>query len=154
MEMKITVAVAGGFDPLHAGHLEHIRQAKKLGDYLVVILNPDEDIIRKRGIVFMPMGQRYMLLKALKDVDEIIIAIDGDGTVAKTLLMIRPDIFAKGGDRTSGNMPQNELEICQQIGCQIVYNVGNQLASSTDLLRRFREYKGDIKHRPSGGDFR
>ena len=151
--MKITVVCCGAFDPFHVGHLAHIKAAKKLGDYLTVILNPDEDVIKKRGVVFMPMGQRYELLKSLKDVDEVMIAIDGDGTVAKTLLMLRPDILAKGGDRTPENMPQNEVEVCKKIGCEIVYNVGGQLASSTDLLKRLREYKGEIQHKPSG-DFK
>lgn len=151
--MRITVCSGGAFDPFHVGHLYHLRAAKKLGDYLTVILNPDEDVIRKRGVVFMPMGQRYEILKSLREVDEIVIAIDGDGTIAKTLLMLRPDILAKGGDRIPENMPSNEIEVCKQIGCEIVYNVGGQLASSTDLLKKFREYTGELYHK-SSGDFR
>ena len=149
---KIVVA-AGGFDPFHLGHLEHLRKAKELGEILIVILNPDNDIIKKRGVVFMPMGQRYELLKAIKYVDDVVIAIDGDGTVAKTLLWLKPDIFAKGGDRTPENMPQNELDVCKKIGCEIIYNVGEQLESSTDLLRKLKEYEGELYHKPSG-DFR
>lgn len=151
--MKIIVAVCGAFDPLHSGHLEHIKEAKKLGDYLIVILNPDEDIIRKRGVVFMPMGQRYQILKALRDVDEVVIAIDGDGTVANTIRMLKPDILAKGGDRQPDNMPKNELDACKEVNCKIVYGIGRQLASSTELIKKVLEYKGEITHIPSG-DFR
>ena len=151
--MKITVAVCGAFDPLHSGHLEHIREARKLGDYLIVILNPDEDVIRKRGMVFMPLGQRFQILKALRDVDEVIVAIDGDGTVANTIKMLKPEILAKGGDRSPDNMPKNEIDACREVGCQIVYGVGKQLASSTELIKRIKEYKGGIQHKPSG-DFR
>ena len=106
---------------------------------MIVILNPDEDVIKKRGVVFMPLGQRYQVLKALRDVDEVVIAIDGDGTVANTIKMLKPDILAKGGDRSPENMPQNELDACKQVGCEIVYGVGHQLASSTELLKRIRK---------------
>src|SRR3990167_6795158 len=151
--MKIVVAVGGAFDQMQIGHLQHIREAKKLGDYLIVILNPDADIMRKRGMVASPMGERYEILKEFRSVDEIVIGIDDDGTVAKTLLMIKPDIFAKGGDRSESNMPKNELEICKKIGCKIIYGVGEQLGSSTNRIRKIREWAGEIKHNPSG-DFK
>ena len=141
------VAVAGAFDPYpHAGHLEHIRLAHALGDYLIVIMNHDWDVIRKHGAVFTPMGQRYMMLRDNRYVDEIIISIDCDGSVAKTLLMVKPQIFAKGGDRVESNMPQSEIEVCKKIGCEIVYGVGESLDSNTDILKRIMEYKGDILH--------
>jgi len=147
------VVVAGAFDPFHFGHLEHIREAKKLGDYLVVILNTDDDVHRKRGFVFMPMGQRYELLKSLREVDEVVICIDGDGTIAKTLLWVKPDILAKGGDRRWENMPKDEVASCEELSCEIVYGVGKQLASSTDLLRKIQGYDQELFHKPSGGDF-
>lgn len=148
--MKIVVAVCGAFDPLHSGHLEHIKKAKELGDYLIAIINPDEDVIRKRGIVFMPLGQRYQILKSIKEIDEVVIAIDGDGTVANTIKMIKPDILAKGGDRTPENMPKNEIEACKEVGCEIVYGVGKQLASSTELIRKIKSFDEEIIHKPSG----
>ena len=151
--MKIVVAVGGAFDQMQIGHLQHIREAKKLGDYLIVILNPDADIMRKRGMVASPMGERYEILKEFRSVDEVVIGIDDDGTVAKTLLMIKPDIFAKGGDRSESSMPKNELEICKKIGCKIIYGVGEQLGSSTNRIRKIREWAGEIKHNPSG-DFK
>ena len=102
----------------------------------------------------MPLGQRFQILKALRDVDEVVIAIDGDGTVANTIKMLKPDILAKGGDRNPNNMAKNELEACREVGCEIVYGVGKQLASCTELLKRIREYKGEIMHKPSGEDFK
>lgn len=148
-----TVAVAGAFDPIHLGHVNNIRMARALGDYLVVILNSDEDVIRKRGYVFQPIGVRYELLKSLREVDRIVLCIDNDGTVANTLRWVKPDVFAKGGDRNASTMPVNEIQACKDIGCEIVYGVGDVLGSSTDYLRRIREYKQELFHKPSG-DFK
>ena len=130
------VAVAGGWDPLHIGHVRHIEEATKLGDWLVVLVSSSEDMVRKKGIVFMPLNERVEILKALRCVDEVVVTIDKDGTMAQTLKMIRPDIFAKGGDRTPDNMPANEIEACKEIGCKIVYGVGEKLQSSSALLQR------------------
>ena len=154
--MKKVVAVCGSFDPLGIGHLVHMRKAKELGDWLVVLINPDADLVRKRGspdLVCQPIGERYEIIKAIRYVDQVVIGIDSDGTMAKTLLMVKPDILAKGGDRTSQTMPKNEIEACSQIGCEIVYGVGEVLSSSTDILRRMQAYKGEIGHNPSG-DFK
>lgn len=145
----LTVAVSGAFDPYpHAGHLNHFREARKLGDRLVVILNSDVDVIRKRGVCFTPIGQRYMMLKDNRYVDDVILTIDYDGTVTQTLMMIKPDIFAKGGDRTPDNMVKSEIEACQKIGCKIVYGVGDALDSGTAILKRIQGYKGEIGHNP------
>ena len=148
-----TVCVCGAFDPFRIGHLEHLKKAKQLGDWLVVILNPDADLVRKRGsvdLIAQSIGERYEILKSIKYVDRVVIGIDQDGTVAKTLLMLKPDILAKGGDRIPATMPRNEIEACKQIGCEIVYGVGDALSSSTDILKRMQSYKGEIEHHPSG----
>ena len=130
------VAIAGGFDPLHIGHIKHIEAASKLGDWLIVIVSTDRDMIRKKGYEFMPFEERIEIVKALKWVDEVVPSIDADGTVAKTLKVIKPDIFAKGGDRTEDNMPENEIQACKEIGCKIVYGVGEQMQSSSGLVDR------------------
>ena len=153
---KIVVAVCGSFDPFRIGHLEHIKRAKQLGDWLIVMINPDADLVRKRGnpdLVCQPIGERYEILKAIKYVDQVVIGIDNDGTMAKTILMIKPDILAKGGDRTSQTMPKSEIDVCEQIGCKIVYGIGDTLSSSTNLIKRLHEYTGQIQHEPSG-DFK
>ena len=154
--MKITVAVCGAFDPFRIGHLIHLKKARALGDELIVIVNSDADLVRKRGhpdLVMQPLGERYQLLKELRCVDEVVIAIDNDGTVAQTLKMLKPDILAKGGDRTAKTMPANELQACKEIGCEIVYGVGDVLSSSSEILTRIRNFKGEIQHKPSG-DFK
>ena len=133
---KISVAVAGGFDPLHIGHLRHFQTAKALGNHLIVLVSNDDDMIRKKGYYFMPFEARIEILKALRCVDEVIPTIDKDGTQAKTLKMVKPDIFAKGGDRTPDNMPENEIAACVEIGCKLVYGVGEQIASSSEFIRK------------------
>jgi len=132
----IKVAVAGGFDPLHLGHLRHLQEARKLGDWLVVITHPDEVLVRKKGYCLLPLEHRLAILKELRCVDEVVVSVDGDGTVAETLMMIRPEIFAKGGDRTPNNIPQNEIGICNEIGCKIVYGIGEKIASSQELIKK------------------
>lgn len=139
MDKKIVVAVSGGFDPLHLGHLDHIKKAKALGDWLIAMVNPDEDMVRKKGYCFMPLRERVEMVRALRYVDDVIVVIDKDGTVAKTLEAVKPNIFAKGGDRTPENMPQNEIEACRKVGCKIVYGVGEKLNSSSKLVRRMVE---------------
>lgn len=132
----VRVAVAGGFDPLHCGHLRHLEKAKKLGDKLVALVSNDEDMRRKKGFCFMPIEERVEILRALSCVDEVIATIDDDGTQTKTLEMVKPNIFAKGGDRSSSNMPQGEIDTCKRIGCKIVYGVGEQINSSSWMVRK------------------
>ena len=144
------ICVAGAFDPLHHGHLDHIRKAKALGDWLIAIVNPDEDLVRKKGYVLLPLEHRVEILKALRWVDEVIVAIDGDGTVAKTLEMIKQStnselVFAKGGDRTPDNMPQNEVRTCERLGIKVIYGVGDKLASSQELVSSLlRQQKKEV----------
>ncbi len=143
---EIVVATSGGFDPLHVGHVRLIQAAKKLGDRLIVIVNGDDWLKRKKGYVFMNIKHRMELIKSIKGVDEVMEWDDGTPTVSGALKKIKPDIFAKGGDRTgSDNVP--EAVICKEIGCKIVYNVGNdgKSESSSWLLKRFLENSKDVK---------
>lgn len=132
------VAIAGGFDPFHDGHLQHIEEAMKLGDYLVVLVSNDNDMIRKKGKCNIPLKARMrivnLILKGLGFLGEAIATIDEDGTQAKTLKAVRPNIFAKGGDRTPDNMPENEIRACKEIGCKIVYGVGGQINQSSKMV--------------------
>lgn len=130
------VAVAGGFDCLHIGHLRHMKKAKALGNYLVVIVSTDADMVKKKGYCFMPLEERMELIENYPFVNEVVASIDKDGTVADTLRWLKPDIFAKGGDRVPDNIPQNEIDVCQEIGCKVVYGVGDKLQSSSDLVRK------------------
>jgi cytidyltransferase-like protein len=127
-------------DPLHVGHIRHIRAAKELGDRLVVLLNPDRDLVAKKGFAFMPWAERAEILMALSAVDQVIEITDSDGTCAQTLARVKPDIFAKGGDRSGPDkMPQNELDVCEKLGIKIVYGVGGgKIQSSSELVRAAR----------------
>lgn len=135
--MTIKVAIAGGFDPFHDGHLNHIEQAMKLGDCLIVLVSNDEDMIRKKGKCNIPLQARIrivqLILRGLEFPGEVVATFDKDGTQAETLRVIRPNIFAKGGDRTLDNMPQNEIDACREIGCKIVYGVGEQVNQSSKM---------------------
>lgn len=136
----VTVAVSGAFDPIHVGHTRYIHEAAKLGDRLVVILNSDDFLLRKKGFVFMPFDQRKEILESIKGVDEVISSIDADQTVSKTLEIVKPDIFAKGGDRT-GPETIPETQTCDKIGCKIVTNVGgSKVRSNSDISRKIKEF--------------
>src|SRR3989344_7928937 len=124
-----SVAVSGYFDPLHIGHIEYLKLAKALGDKLIVILNNDKQILIKRGKTpFMNQEQRKKLLESIKYVDEVFISIDEDKSVCESLKEIRPDIFAKGGDRFAYEIP--ETKICKELNIKIIDGLGDKIASS------------------------
>lgn len=137
----ITVAVSGGFDPLHIGHIRLIKDAKKLGDRLVVIANNDNWLKKKKGYVFMSQDERAAVLGALHAVDEVIITGHGenpsDMSVCTELEKLKPDIFANGGDRKADNIP--EYDLCERLGIKMVFNVGGGKAqSSSELVKKAR----------------
>ena len=130
--MKIVVA-SGYFNPLHKGHVEYLERSRKLGDRLVVIVNTDLQRAIKGSKEFMDQDERIMIVRAMRCVDEAVFAIDIDGTVCKTLEMLRPAIFAKGGDRFASEIP--EAEVCHRLGIDMVDGLGNKIQSSSWLLR-------------------
>ena len=125
------VTVSGYFDPLHVGHLEYLELAAKLGDKLVVIVNNDKQAELKKGRSFMKEADRVKIIQALRVVDEVLLSIDQDSTVCESLRHINPDIFANGGDRTNDEAP--EVKICEELGIQVVDNLGEKIRSSADL---------------------
>ena len=136
-----TVAVSGGFDPIHIGHIELLERAKKLGDRLVVILNNDNWLMLKKGFVFMTENERAAVLKAIRHVDDVIITKHEKGTqdmsVCVALEELKPDIFANGGDRKPDNIP--EYQLCDKLGIKMVFNLGEKIQSSSDLLKKVKE---------------
>ena len=128
--MKV-VATSGYFDPLHVGHLECLELASKLGDKLIVIVNSDLQAKLKKGEAFMNEDDRMKIVAALKCVDEVFLSIDQDKTQCESLKRINPDIFAKGGDRTSSEIP--ESKICKELNIKIVDGLGEKIRSSSDL---------------------
>ena len=142
----IVVAVCGGFDPLHRGHLEHFKMARQLGDRLIVLLNSDEWLMRKKGYVFMPFEDRKAIIESLSCVDSVFPVVDKGDTVAETLGILKPDVFAKGGDRDRTNMPEDELELCCKHAIEVVFHVHHpekkHLSSSKmvrDACQKLRE---------------
>jgi len=133
----IVVAASGYFDPLHVGHLENLELAKKLGDKLIVIVNNDKQTLLKKGKEFMPFKERMEIIKALKCVDEVFPSIDEDKSVCKSLEAVHPDIFAKGGDRTTGEIP--ESEICKKLGIKIVDGLGKKIQASSSLIANYEK---------------
>jgi D-beta-D-heptose 7-phosphate kinase/D-beta-D-heptose 1-phosphate adenosyltransferase len=146
-----TVAISGGFDPLHIGHIEMMKEAKELGDRLVVIVNNDNWLIKKKGFAFMPEKERLAIVKSVKYVDDAILTSHpenpADMSVSAELKKIHPNIFANGGDRDEKNAlnPNSSLhkdiETCKNLGIEIIYNVGKsgKIQSSSDLVKRVRE---------------
>lgn len=148
---KVVVAVCGGFDPIHVGHIRHFKAAKALGDELVVILNSDEWLSRKKGYVFMPYADRKEIIESIRYVCKVIPYVKHEsGSVAKTLEQLKPDVFAKGGDRTITNIPQSEIETCRRLGIKIVEGVGGgKIESSSwlveDIIKKVKKQK---KYKP------
>ena len=131
--MKV-VCTSGYFNPLHKGHIECFEMAKKLGDKLIVIVNSDLQRQFKGSKEFMDQEERMKIVSSLKVVDEVVLSIDNDSTVCKTLEMIKPHIFAKGGDRFVGEIP--EAEVCTRLGIEMVDGLGNKIQSSSWLLSK------------------
>ncbi len=136
MPKKIKVAVSGGFDPVHVGHIRLFKEAKALGDILIVILNNNHWLTQKKGYFFMDEQERKEILMSIQYVDEVILtthqANDSRIDVCQELEFIKPDIFANGGDRHATNIP--EYETCQKINCNMQFNVGGGKQQSSSWL--------------------
>ena len=128
---KVKIAVSGYFDPIHVGHLEYLKMAKDLGDYLIVIVNNDYQSNLKKGKSFMNELDRVEIVKALKLVDEVFLSIDKDRTVCKSLEKLKPDIFANGGDRSTEEIP--EAEVCVNFNIKMIDGLGDKIRSSSEL---------------------
>lgn len=142
--MKPIVAVSGGFDPYHgSGHGAMIAEASNHGD-VVVILNSDAWLKRKKGYVFMDFEERKKVMESIKGVIKVIAVDDSDNSVCKALLELKPDFFCNGGDRKFTNTP--ETNICEQLGIQMLWNVGgDKVQSSSDLVKALQEKIKTIK---------
>ena len=138
--MEKIVLVTGGFDPLHSGHLAYFREARKLGDKLMVGINSDSWLERKKGKNFLPISERYEIVSSLKFVDNCILFNDEDDTAIeaiKNIKMLFPYsqiIFANGGDRTGENIPEMIFE-------DVIFTFGvggnNKKNSSSWILQKW-----------------
>ena len=135
MKMQI-VAVSGGFDPVHHGHVKMIEEASKIGPVLVII-NSDEWLLRKKGYVFMPWSERAYIMGNIKGVRMVSAVDDSDDTVCEALRRIQPDVFANGGDRKESNTP--EMDVCAELDIQLIWNIGGEkIQSSSNLVNKAR----------------
>jgi len=140
--MKLAI-VSGGFDPVHVGHIELFERAKDMADDLLVIVNDDAFLERKKGKPFMPLTERLKVVESLKPVTMVVESSDEGDTVCNTLQWIRAlykskykhMMFCNGGDRTGkGETPEHIT--CEQIGIKPVYGLGEKIQSSSWLLKK------------------
>lgn len=135
------VCTSGGFDPLHPGHASCIIESKQYGDTLVVVVNGDSFLRRKKGKAFMNLETRCNMVSCLREVDYVIpFEIADDQTVSQALRWIRPHVFTKGGDRVDfTTIP--EWAVCQELGIELIAQVGRpKLWSSSDFLKEWGEF--------------
>ena len=128
----MTSMVSGGFDPLHVGHLKLLRHATAYG-LVVVALNSDEWLVRKKGYIFMPWEERRDILLAIEDVYRVYKVVDTDDTVAEALRKVNPDFFCNGGDRKEAN--EREQDVCEDLKITQIFGAGgNKIQSSQGLV--------------------
>ena len=139
--MRIAV-VSGGFDPLHSGHINYLESAAKLGGKLIVLVNSDEWLTRKKGRPFMPFEERSIIIQRMDMVDNVYAVDDSDGSVTKGLIDVRNAfghqheyVFCNGGDRGKDNIPEMDVE-----GYEFEFAVGgdNKANSSSWILKEWQ----------------
>jgi cytidyltransferase-like protein len=151
--MKIVV-VTGGFDPLHSGHIAYFNAARELGDKLIVGINSDEWLVRKKAQAFMPWEERATVVAALQVVDRVINFDDSDNSArdairkARAIFLNHDMVFANGGDRTPDNIPEMDL-LNEYPNLEFVFGVGGEdkKNSSSWILQ---EWKAPKTERPWG----
>ena len=148
--MKIVVCT-GGFDPLHTGHIQYLTEAANFGDMLIVGLNSDAWLEKKKGRAFMPWAERAAVLRAMRVVTRVESFADDDiGSARNLLIQIKRQfpyaeiIFANGGDRTENNIPEMDVP-----GIEFLFGIGgfNKTNSSSWVLQ---EWKAPKTERPWG----
>ena len=121
MKMQRHIMVSGGFDPVHVGHVRLIQEAAQWGNVIVAI-NSDAWLMRKKGYVFMPWKERAEIIGNIKGVTLVTSVDDSDGTVCEAIRRLRPAAFANGGDRKKNNTP--EMDVCDELGIHMLWGIG------------------------------
>lgn len=148
------VLVTGGFDPIHSGHIDYMNKAKQLSDLLIVGLNSDEWLARKKGKPFMPYHERECVVRNMKCVDDVMSFDDSDNSASDAIRKVRalyPNatiVFANGGDRTQENIPEMN---CGVDNVKFVFGVGgeNKKNSSRWILENWKS-SPQLTERPWG----
>jgi len=138
------VVCTGGFDPIHSGHIAYLEEARKLGDHLIVGVNSDSWLVRKKGRAFMPVQERTAIVQGLKCVDRVMTWDDSDGSAIRLLEELKKNypfaeiIFANGGDRTATNIPEMSVK-----DIVFKFSVGgdNKANSSSWILQEWKSPK-------------
>jgi cytidyltransferase-like protein len=132
------ILASGYFDPIHRGHVRYLQACQERG-FLVVVVNNDRQAALKKGSPFMPEDERLEIVRALRCVSYAVLAVDDDRSVSKTVELLRPDIFANGGDVTREEECR-EAATCRKLGIQMVFGVGgfDKVQSSSRLVERAR----------------
>ena len=135
------VATSGGFDPLHPGHISCILESKQYGDVLAVIVNGDAFLRAKKGKPFQDLRTRCSIVSAIRGVDFVIpFEIENDPTVSRALEIIKPNVFAKGGDRVDKETIP-EWEVCEKHNIEIITEVGLKKEwSSSQFLKEWEHF--------------
>jgi len=140
-ELGKVVAASGGFDPVHPGHLSYLIASKELGDTLAVIVNGDWFLSAKKGRPFQDLETRCQIVSAIRGVDYVIpFEIKNDMSVSKALEIMKPDVFANGGDR---DKPESirEWTVCEKLGIKPIFGVGlDKKWSSSWFLKAWGEF--------------
>ena len=144
-KMKIGI-ITGGFDPLHSGHISYINEAKKLCDFLVVGVNSDEWLVRKKGKPFLPISERKCIINAISGVDLVIDYNDSSNDSFDAILKVKemfpenPIVFMNGGDRTEQNIPEINLSQKYNVDIEFIFGVGgvNKANSSSWILSNWK----------------
>ena len=163
--MTKVIIVSGGFDPVHVGHIRMFKDAANMADKdarvnqvkVIVALNSDEWLERKKGKAFMPFEERKEILQSIKHVSNVIAFEDSDDTACEAIKQVHKKYghlttsffeddmicFANGGDRIVGNVPSEESTLCEELGIKMLWNIGGaKVQSSSSLVENFeaREY--------------
>lgn len=155
--MRIVI-VTGGFDPLHSGHISYFYKARSLGDLLIVGLNSDSWLVRKKGMPFLNWSERYEIIKSLRMVTDVISFNDEDDTGKDAIKILREKypraklIFANGGDRNSENTSEQEIE---DKNLSFAFGVGGNFKknSSSWILDKWKNFCMTEHFKETSNDF-
>lgn len=141
------VLITGGFDPVHGGHIDYMRDAKQIGDFLVVGLNSDNWLKAKKATNFMSFDQRKKIIESIKYVDKVISFDDSDGSAYDAIMQVKALYpgnkisVANGGDRKESNAPAKELSVNN---VNYVWGIGGpKTDSSSAILKKYVESYND-----------
>lgn len=144
MSKPKAIIVSGYFNPIHKGHIEYFKNAKKFADKLIVIVNNDKQRILKGSKEFMLEDERLFIVQNIKAVDFVYMSVDQDRSVNDSILKIHNELknryklfFGNGGDQNNNSIP--EKEICDKLSIELIDNLGNKIQSSSWLLKANNE---------------